>query len=564
MARLPLLALLLSIPSPATAQWSKDPSNPQELAGGAGDQGAAQLVAGPGGSLFFSYLDAGAAKLQRLDAAGRTMWPAPVTLGTTTTTRLASDPSGNAWVSIADVGLTVFQFDAEGNQVWSHSLAAGNIYQHSLAVTETGHAVVAWADSNWGIVAQRLDPLGAPQWNPPFVVPPDPAFPFPIQKSSPRLAAVGGDAVVLAWSSGDGVFASDLHLHAQKLDVAGNALWFPDPVVVFEKGSLWGSVSVTSDGLGGAYLRYHDIDPFVGVFQRLLSDGTQSLGQPGEGMSLATLPNLPGGAHAALRPETNETYVVWTDKLFLDNEFTGDRGYSAQKFAPNGAPLWGSAGVVCVPVSDTTKSGAYIVPLPHGVAVAWMEEDQLRVLLLDENGAPQGEIIDVGDALDPKFINEVVAGAFGDLVALWQQASDVVGQNLTPSGNFGPAPGAVFRTAGPNPHSLTASVGPLGGDLELSVDLTTTGHEFATIVCYLAPAEIYIGGGVSGGDYALVLPVGPQLLPLPLLRGPTAEVTLPIPQLPILCGVTLYSQAVHIGSILPLRASNAQDLYFGL
>lgn len=565
MFRLLLLVLVLTN-SAVTAQWSKDPLNPLELADGAGAPRQVHLAEGPQGSLYLAYLVAGVTKLQRIDAAGRALWPAAVSVGNLlnidSRIDLASDPSGNAWVSWADVGLAVFQFDPDGNQLWSNtSLETGNpILQHSLTVTDTGHGVVGWVDPNGSFMAQRLDPLGTPQWDPPFTRP-------STAQVTPLVKAIGGDAVAVCWTSGDGVFIFDTHLHAQKLDANGLAVWGPDPVVVFDQGSIFPGTepSVTPDGQGGAYFGFHELDFTAFLLQRVIADGTQSLGTPGAGTSPASAPNFAGGGRLVLRPETGETYIAWQDKGFEAGEPTADRGISAQKFAPDGTPLWGPDGVVCAPLTDVSKDDAHVVPLPDGVAVAWVENSRrIRVLTLGEDGTPKGGAVDVGDSSSHKSDFQATAGAFGDVVAVWRETlgDDVLGQNLTPSGHFGPAPGAVFRTAGPNPMSYTASVGPLGGLLDLSVDLTTTGHAFALLVAYLAPAEIPLGG--PGSDFALVLPVGPELFSFPLLPGPTAEVKVTIPAHPTLCGVTLYSQAVHLDGALSLRASNAQDLYIGI
>ena len=78
---------------------------------------------------------------------------------------------------------------------------------------------------------------------------------------------------------------------------------------------------------------------------------------------------------------------------------------------------------------------------------------------------------------------------------------------------------------------------------------------------YLAPAEVPFGT-----DFVLVdLFAAPgNLLKAGLKLGPIAQLSPTIPNDPSLCGVALFSQALHLDLTLPLRLTNSVDVYIGL
>ena len=128
-----------------------------------------------------------------------------------------------------------------------------------------------------------------------------------------------------------------------------------------------------------------------------------------------------------------------------------------------------------------------------------------------------------------------------------------VGVNRTP-----PAFLATRNVAG-NPVSYDASALPvLGSTIELSVDLSTTGHTFAQIFAFTDPVMISLGGGQ-------VLLIGGQPLgQSPLIAGtPVARFDLDIPNDPMMAGFTFYTQAVHVAGVQPYALSNAVDLTIG-
>ena len=117
---------------------------------------------------------------------------------------------------------------------------------------------------------------------------------------------------------------------------------------------------------------------------------------------------------------------------------------------------------------------------------------------------------------------------------------------------------AVVRTQSPNVSSYSASPAALGGNWSLTVDLGgTTGHSNAQVFLRAQPAAVPL----SQGDVLLI--GGPQYFATPLLSGPLASFSAPVPNDPALCGLPAATQAVHIGGVVPFRLSNAVDLIVG-
>jgi len=126
-----------------------------------------------------------------------------------------------------------------------------------------------------------------------------------------------------------------------------------------------------------------------------------------------------------------------------------------------------------------------------------------------------------------------------------------------------PQASATFRNAGANPDSYVAVFPPvLGGDYQAVVVLDgTTGHAMAGLVAYSAPLTF----SLPGGQVLLVDVLDPagELLAHPFLPGPTAYVTIAIPNDPALAGFEAATQALHFGGVSPFALSNAQDLLLG-
>jgi hypothetical protein len=116
---------------------------------------------------------------------------------------------------------------------------------------------------------------------------------------------------------------------------------------------------------------------------------------------------------------------------------------------------------------------------------------------------------------------------------------------------------ATLRNADPNPLSYTASLPILGQAWNGSIDLALTGHSFAQLFASSAATQVPLASG------QVLLIDFPVLQLTPLLPGPLAGFSIPLPSDPGLAGVFLPTQALHVGGAPSFALSNAVDLTFG-
>lgn len=121
---------------------------------------------------------------------------------------------------------------------------------------------------------------------------------------------------------------------------------------------------------------------------------------------------------------------------------------------------------------------------------------------------------------------------------------------------------ASWRNGGANPDSYSASPALLGERFVGQVDLATTGHASALLFGFDTATEITL----AGGQVLLASDLGGagELLRQGIQQGPLATFTIPVPNDAALCGLSVATQAAHLGGVQPLALSNAQDLTLGV
>lgn len=571
---------------PVAAQWSKDSGANTLISDGAGSEVQPKLAATGGGSyLSFYDSDPGGSpafgfdvKLQRLDPIGRPVWAEGGVLvadrgySSTQDYGLDAGPDGDAWLAFRDDRFTGDQITAarvaaDGSLVWGElgvqlTNTSAFVAAPKIAALQSGGCVVAWSEGST-VVLQRLDGSGAPQWGPGLAVP----APAGTTLSLSDLRAAGGDTVIFSFISQSGGFFGPRHLRAQKLSIDGVPLWPGSGVDVFNTGSLQlgNFPSFTSDGSGGALFSWYSTSPLQCFAQRVLSDGTQVFGVPGTGAPVSDNgAQIRVNPSADFDPTTGDSYVFWVEQ----NTLQSMDGIAGQRFDSAGNRQWGANGIEYVPVGGQDLGQVRTVAGSGEATVLWMGgssfgQDQVFGLRVDASGPGQHPIATLASTPSSKDDLTAVRGPFGDVHAAWDGDelgdSDVLAQNLLPSGNLGPAAGSLPRTAGTNVDSHAGTIGALGATTELTLDLTTTGHAFGWVVAYAGSASLPFGT-----DVILVDLSGPELLALPVQAGALLTWSLPLPNDSSLCGAVVSTQGVHIDLALELRLSNALDVYLGL
>lgn len=580
------LASLLAAPLLAAPQWSKDASQNLVVSDGDGEEVQTKLAAAPDGGYYASWYDSdpdGApafgydVRLQRFDPTGRPLWAAGGVLvadrgfSSTQDYGLSVGPDGDAYLAFRDdrsgsVQITATRVDGTGTEVWgvggvqvtntSQFLAAPKV-----AATDDGACVVAWTQDATTIL-QRLDASGAPLWGAGVSVP----VAAGTTASVSGLVASDAGAAVFSWVEQSGGFFGPRHLRAQRLTAAGAPAWGAG-VTLFDAGSLQigNFPPLASDGAGGAVCAWYGVSPLQCYAQHVLSDGTLAFGPNGVEVS-TNATRIRVSPSAAFDPDTDSTYVFWVE----ESTNQALNGVWGQRLDGAGVRQWTDDGASLVPLGTSDVTNVRTALSASGAAALWFEAPLFgaavaRGVHVNAGGAPTHPITDFSTTPSSKSDLAVIGSPFDEVRAAWDDDesgdADVLAQNLRGDGGLGAAAGALVRTAGTNPLSYTASVGPLGGQLDLSVDLTTTGHAFAVVLGYLGALELPLGA-----EFLLVNVADPagELLMLPVGVAPLAGWSLPLPNNPALCGVVLATQAFHVDLALPVAFANANDLYLGL
>ena len=196
----------------------------------------------------------------------------------------------------------------------------------------------------------------------------------------------------------------------------------------------------------------------------------------------------------------------------------------------------------------------------NSLNVTWFERTRGRwrqsaevLSSVDGQLVTDGELLVVGDQMDVFFFPQP-----GRVQVFRLPPSSVGASLLAPCG-----PGQTTSRFSPsNPESYTAGVAQMGGMLQGSCDLATTGHLAAWFFAFESPARIALGGGqellcmdLGRGELFTGNGIGPVF-------GPLASFALAVPIDSSLCGQTVYTQALHLLGP-PFELSNAQDLLIG-
>ncbi|MEM7309703.1 MAG: hypothetical protein AAF682_23710 [Planctomycetota bacterium] len=576
----------LTLSDPTAAQWSKDPALYNTLSDGAGEEVQPKAAPAPDGTTFVSFYDSDPAgspafgydvKIQRIDPQGKPLWTAGGILvadrgySSTQDYGLAAGPNGDAFLAFRDdrfTGdqITVARVLEDGALAWGANgvqVTSTTAFVAAPEVTATpdGGCVVGWTEGSTTRL-QKLDAGGAPQWGGGVTVP-------VAGGDTASMSGIGANpdgSVVFSWVFQSGGFFGPRHIRAQKLDASGAPEWGAG-VDVFTSGSIQigNFPGLVADGAGGALFAWYGVSPLQCYAQHVRSDGSQSFGTPGTGVPVST-----DATQARVNPSlayhqaTDEAYVFWIEQTISQSM----DGVWGQKLDGTGARLWGPNGISYVPLGSDDLGQIRALARDDGATALWLGgpgfgQDETRGVRVDPAGVPQHAPVAIATTPSSKDDLAVSAGPFGDAFAIWHGDengdNDVIGQNLLVSSGSGPAAGGLSRTAGTNPDSYSATVEPLGGTLHLQVDLTSTGHALGAVAAFPAPAAIPFGS-----DVILVDPFGPELLGLPLLPGPVPSWSVPLPGDPLFCGLTIFTQAVHVDLTLPLRFTNAVDAFLGL
>jgi hypothetical protein len=470
------IALLVAMgwrPVAGHAQWTSDPMVNTPVCGAADDQVQPKIRNAPNGDSVVSWFDNRTGGydvyVQRLDEDGLALWAADGVLvadrsvSSTEDYGLAVDAQGNAVLAYGTVNfssLAAQKIDAAGNLLWGAGGVSfntpGGSHSPKVAATSDGAWVVAWSEgSPLGVVLQKLDANGSPQWGPGGVVYTDPPNPASRSLFICDLQPADAGSVIVLWfrCAGSNCTTSAHHLYAQKYDAGGTPVWNGgSPVIVFDGSSTANGYFPTflPDGTGGAVFGWYETGGSQLCYvQRLTAAGAEVYPHNGVACTVATPGRMRISASLGFDEASGEMFMAWSEVTIPTQNMWGVR---AQKISAGGARQWGDEGVVLVPLGTNQTGFCRAASLEAGCIAAWFIDQGggagfLQATRLDAAGAAvwSGSPLAVSNRPTGKARLDTALDGCGMLRLVWSDGpggggQDVLAQNLRPQGVLGPLP----------------------------------------------------------------------------------------------------------------------------
>lgn len=298
-----------------------------------------------------------------------------------------------------------------GNPV---SIAGNHQTNPTMTTDGSGGTIIACQDNRNGkyeIYAQRMNGDGNAVWS-------VNGLPVCQQDSNfkPIIVSDGSGGTIIAWQSYRGSATADIY--AQRINSSGNIMWsingLPVCVVVFEQDSI----SMVSDGLGGAILTWQDYrsnNGFADIYaQRINPSGTM--------IWTANGVNICNQAASQRGPKiigdgSGGAFITWYDNR------AGNYDIYSQRVGAAGAVQWTTNGVATCTMAadqltpDVCSDGA------DGVIITWTDfRSSTDFNIYAQRVGPSGAIVWVVDGvvmnnnvayaqLDPMIVSDGLGGA---------------------------------------------------------------------------------------------------------------------------------------------------------
>lgn len=331
-----------------------------------------------------------------------------------------TDPAASLWRLVRSFAL-VFAFvlimpvatnsQSTGNPV---STAVNNQINSAAATDGSGGVIITWQDKRSGkfeIYAQRMNSDGNAVWS-------TDGIPICTQDSNytPMIVSDGSGGAIISWQSYRGSATADIF--AQRVNSSGNAQWtlngVPVCVVVFEQDTI----TMISDGLGGAILTWQDYRSNSG----LPDIYAQRINPSGAMLWTANGVNICNQAASQRGPRlvsdgSGGAFITWYDNR------SGSYDIYTQRVGGAGAVQWTTNGVATCTMGtdqlkpDISSDGA------GGVIIAWSDyRSSTDFNIYAQRQGPSGAIVWAVDGVvmnnnvayaqtDPKIVSDGMGGA---------------------------------------------------------------------------------------------------------------------------------------------------------
>lgn len=298
-----------------------------------------------------------------------------------------------------------------GNPV---SIAGNNQTNPAMTTDGSGGTIVVWQDNRNGkyeIYAQRMNGDGNALWSVNGV-------PVCAQDSNykPMIVSDGSGGAIIAWQSYRGSATADIY--AQRINSSGNIMWsingLPVCVVVFEQDTI----SMVSDGLGGAILTWQDYrsnNGFPDIYaQRINPAGTMIW--TANGVNICNQAASQRGPRI-IGDGSGGAFITWFDNR------AGNYDIYSQRIAAGGAVVWTTNGVATCTMAADQLTPDICTDGANGVIITWTDfRSSTDFNIYAQRVGPSGAIVWVVDGvvlnnnvayaqIDPKIVDDGLGGA---------------------------------------------------------------------------------------------------------------------------------------------------------
>lgn len=496
------------------AQWPGDPAVNLSIGDRTGEQIQPKIRGTADGGCYISWFDNAAGGydvyIQRLNALGVEQFAhngillADRAFSSTQDYGMSVDPAGNAVIGFRNTTTQagVHKVAPNGALLWGPtgvSLNSVAVNAPRVAAMTDGSVVVGWTEGP-GSRLQRLDASGDPLWVDGILITPTDAGSYSL---GDLVAAPNGEVIApFQHPTGPNPITSPKHLHAQKLDANGTAMWGAAPIVVFDANSMQVAYfpRAVSDGAGGAVIGWYEVGGTRRArMQHVTSAGAEMFAHNGvEGSTLTS--QIQTSPDIAYDAATGDTYLFWTES----NSGQSQWGVYGQRFDSAGAPQWGAHGLVLAPLSPDQNSFVRTGLDCAGNAMVYYFDrsgsSNVRGFKVSPAGAVlwAGSPIQVCSLLSGKGRLDLSVTRSGMAMLAWNDSrvdsNNIIAQNVNPAGTLGlPA----FILGDMNCDGLV-SVSDIGAFVLAITD--ATGYATAFPSCDINHADVNCDGFVTVGD----------------------------------------------------------------